>query len=49
MPQYGNNHLSSLRAALLDNPIYTRVASLADLRRFEIIISQRQPFGHWVV
>src|SRR5689334_24129436 len=34
MSQYDNDHLSSLRTALLDHPIYTRVASVADLRRF---------------
>jgi hypothetical protein len=34
MSQYDNDHLSSLRAALLDHPIYTQVASVADLRRF---------------
>ena len=34
MPQYDNDHLGSLRAALLDHPIYTHVASVADLRRF---------------
>src|SRR3984893_18260077 len=34
MAQYDNNHLCSLRAALLDHPIYTHVASIADLRRF---------------
>src|ERR1700719_4560035 len=34
MSQYDNDHLCSLRAALLDHPIYTHVASVADLRRF---------------
>src|SRR2546423_5255447 len=34
MSQYDNDHLCSLRAALLDHPIYTQVASVADLRRF---------------
>ena len=34
MPEYDNDHLCSLRAALLDHPIYTHVASVADLRRF---------------
>jgi hypothetical protein len=34
MSEYDNDHLCSLRAALLDHPIYTHVASLADLRRF---------------
>ena len=34
MPEYDNDHLGSLRAALLDHPIYTQVASVADLRRF---------------
>jgi hypothetical protein len=34
MPEYDSNHLSSLRAALLDHPIYSQVASVADLRRF---------------
>ena len=34
MSDYDNDHLCSLRAALLDHPIYTHVASLADLRRF---------------
>jgi hypothetical protein len=34
MAQYDNDHLCSLRAALLDHPIYTHVASVADLRRF---------------
>jgi hypothetical protein len=34
MSQYDNDHLCSLRAALLDHPIYTQVASIADLTRF---------------
>src|SRR6201998_284050 len=34
MPEYDSDHLSSLRAALLDHPIYTQVASVADLRQF---------------
>ena len=34
MSEYDNDHLSDLRAALLDHPIYTQVASVADLRRF---------------
>src|SRR5260370_16197027 len=34
MSQYDNDHLCSLRAALLDHPIYTQVVSVADLRRF---------------
>src|ERR1700746_1467034 len=34
MPEYDSIHLSSLRAALLDHPIYTHVASVGDLRRF---------------
>jgi hypothetical protein len=34
MPEYDNDQLGSLRAALLDHPIYTHVASVADLRRF---------------
>jgi hypothetical protein len=34
MSQYDNDHLSRLRAALLDHPIYTQIASVADLRRF---------------
>ena len=34
MSEYDNDHLCSLRAALLDHPIYTHVASVADLRRF---------------
>ena len=34
MAQYDNDHLCSLRAALLDHPIYTQVASVADLGRF---------------
>src|SRR3981189_723758 len=34
MSQYDKDHLCSLRAALLDHPIYTQVASVADLRSF---------------
>ena len=34
MSEYDNDHLCSLRAALLDHPIYTHVGSVADLRRF---------------
>ena len=34
MSEYDNHHLCNLRAALLDHPIYTRVASVADLRQF---------------
>jgi hypothetical protein len=34
MPEYDSDHLCTLRAALLDHPIYTHVASVADLRRF---------------
>src|SRR5258705_3042432 len=34
MSEYDNDHLCSLRRALLDHPIYTHVASVADLRRF---------------
>jgi hypothetical protein len=34
MSEYDNDHLRSLRAALLDHPIYTQIASVADLRRF---------------
>jgi hypothetical protein len=34
MSEYDNDHLCNLRAALLDHPIYTRVASVADLRQF---------------
>jgi hypothetical protein len=34
MSEYDNDHLCSLRAALLDHPIYTQVVSVADLRRF---------------
>jgi hypothetical protein len=34
MPEYNSDHLCCLRAALLDHPIYTHVASGADLRRF---------------
>ena len=34
MSEYDNDHLCSLRAALMDHPIYTQVTSVADLRRF---------------
>ena len=34
MSKYDNDQLCSLRAALLDHPIYTQVTSAADLRRF---------------
>jgi hypothetical protein len=34
MSEYDNDHLCSLRAVLLDHPIYLHVASVADLRRF---------------
>ena len=34
MSEYDNDHLCSLRTALLDHPIYTHVASVADLMRF---------------
>jgi hypothetical protein len=34
MSVYDNDDLCSLRAALLDHPIYTQVASIADLRQF---------------
>jgi hypothetical protein len=34
MSQYDNDHLSSLRAALLEHAIYTQVSSPADLRQF---------------
>jgi hypothetical protein len=34
MSEYDLDHLGSLRAALLDHPLYTHVASVADLRRF---------------
>jgi hypothetical protein len=34
MSEYDNDHLCSLRAALLDHPIYTHISSVADLRRF---------------
>jgi hypothetical protein len=34
MSEYDNDDLCSLRAALLDHPIYAQVASVADLRRF---------------
>ena len=34
MSEYDNDQLCSLRAALLDHPVYTQVVSVADLRRF---------------
>ena len=34
MSKYDNDHLCSLRTALLDRPIYTQVTSVADLSRF---------------
>jgi hypothetical protein len=34
MSEYDNDHLCSLRMALLDHPLYAQVASVADLRRF---------------
>jgi hypothetical protein len=34
MPDYDNDHPRSLRASLLEHSIYTRVASVADLRQF---------------
>src|SRR5438105_3647097 len=34
MPEYDNDHLGTLRAALLDHPIYTHLVSVSDLRRF---------------
>jgi hypothetical protein len=34
MSEYDNDHLCSLRAALLDHPLYAQFASVADLRRF---------------
>jgi hypothetical protein len=34
MSEYDNDHLCSLRAALLDHPLYAQVISVADLRRF---------------
>ena len=34
MSEYDNDHLCSLRAALLDHPLYAQVASVADLRGF---------------
>ena len=34
MSPYDNDHLCSLRAALLDHPIYTNIVSVADLRSF---------------
>ena len=34
MSKYDNEQLCSLRAALLDHPIYTQVVSVADLRLF---------------
>jgi len=34
MSEYDNDHLCSLRTALLDHPLYAHVASVPDLRRF---------------
>ena len=34
MSEYDKDDLSSLRAALLDHPIYTQVASTVDLKQF---------------
>ena len=34
MSEYDNDHLCSLRTALLDHPLYAQVASVADLRQF---------------
>jgi hypothetical protein len=34
MSEYDNDHLCSLRAGLLDHPLYAQVGSVADLRRF---------------
>jgi len=34
MSAYDNDHLCSLRAALLEHPIYTHLVSVADLRQF---------------
>ena len=34
MSEYDNDHLCSLRKALLDHPLYAQVASVADLRHF---------------
>src|SRR6478736_7349132 len=34
MPKQDRDHLATLRAKLLDHPIYAEVASVADLRRF---------------
>jgi hypothetical protein len=34
MSEYDNDHLCSLRTALLNHPLYAQVASVADLRRF---------------
>jgi hypothetical protein len=34
MSEYDNDHLCSLRAVLLDHPLYAQVVSVADLRRF---------------
>ena len=34
MSHYDNDHLCSLRAALLEHPIYTHLVSVADLRQF---------------
>ena len=34
MSEYDNDHFCSLRAALLEHPIYTHLVSVADLRQF---------------
>jgi hypothetical protein len=34
MPKQDRDHLATLRAALLDHPVYAEVASITDLRRF---------------
>src|SRR6201989_1602932 len=34
MPDLDNDHLCSLRAALLDHPLYTNIVSVTDLRSF---------------
>jgi hypothetical protein len=34
MPKQDRDHLATLRAKLLDHPIYGEVGSVADLRRF---------------
>src|ERR1700704_4939357 len=34
MPKQDCHHLATLRAELLDHPVYTNVVSVADLRRF---------------